>query len=283
LTGSARIQRIREHANRRTETQQVLAQKAVGYIRVSTDEQSNNGLGLEAQEAAIRAFAESQGYDLVEIVADPGVSGATRPATRPGFSRVLALAEKQAFSILLVWKFDRLARSLEYAVTTTSGLQEQLGITLRSVTEPIDTATPTGQIIFAVLAGFAAQERESIIDRTIAGKKQKASRGGYVGGFTPYGYRRDKEGGLMIDEQEAAVVRRIASMRQSGATLQSISDALNAEGIPGRRGGSWYARTISYVLDNPRYKGLVECYFQHGGEQHILTEGQHEAILPRTE
>ena len=279
MTGSARIQRIREHANRRTETQQVLAQKAVGYIRVSTDEQSNNGLGLEAQEAAIRAFAESQGYDLVEIVADPGVSGATRPATRPGFSRVLALAEKQAFSILLVWKFDRLARSLEYAVTTTSGLQEQLGITLRSVTEPIDTATPTGQIIFAVLAGFAAQERESIIDRTIAGKKQKASRGGYVGGLTPYGYRRDKEGGLMIDEQEAAVVRRIASMRQSGATLQSISDTLNAEGIPGRRGGSWYPGTVRYLLDNPKYAGVTEYYFRYGGEQHILAAAEHAAIL----
>jgi len=180
MTGSARIRRIREHANRRTEKQLTLAQKAVGYVRVSSDEQANTGHGLEAQEAAIRAFAESQGYDLVEIVADPGVSGATRPATRQGFSRVLSLAAEQAFSILLVWKFDRLARSLEYAVTTTSELQERFGVMLRSVTEPIDTATPAGQMLFAIFASMAAQERVSIIDRTIAGKKQKASRGGYV-------------------------------------------------------------------------------------------------------
>ena len=283
MTGSARIRRIREHAHRRTETQLVLSQKAVGYVRVSSDEQSNNGHGLEAQEAAIRAFAESQGYELVDVVADAGVSGATRPETRPGFARVVELAEQQAFSILLVWKFDRLARGLVYAVMATSALQEQFGVMLRSVTEPIDTSTPTGQMLFAIFAGMAAQEREAIIDRTIAGKKQKASRGGYVGGLTPYGYRRDKEGGLAVYEPEAAVIRRIASMRESGATLQAIADNLNTDGIPGRRGGSWYARTISYVLDNPRYKGLVECYFQHGGEQHILTEGQHEAILPRTE
>lgn len=280
MTGSARVQRIREHANRRTEKQLTLAQKAVGYVRVSSDEQANTGHGLEAQEAAIRAFAESQGYDLVEIVADPGVSGATRPATRQGFSRVLSLAAEQAFSILLVWKFDRLARSLEYAVTTTSELQERFGVMLRSVTEPIDTATPAGQMLFAIFASMAAQERVSIIDRTIAGKKEKAKKGGFVGGQAPYGYRRDKEGGLTIYEPEATVIRRMSAMREAGATLQAIADALNTDGIKGSRGGRWYARGVAYVLDNPKYRGINEAYFQHGGETHILTDSTYPAILP---
>jgi site-specific DNA recombinase len=279
MTGSSRVKNLRRQAREEQVVQLAVSQTAIGYVRVSTEEQSNNGHGLEAQEKAIRAFAESQGYELLEVVADAGVSGATRPDTRPGFSRVLELAEQQAFSVLLVWKFDRLARSLVYAVTATSALQEQFEVVLRSVTEPIDTSTPTGQMLFAIFAGMAAQEREAIIDRTIAGKKQKAAAGGFVGGSAPYGYRRDKEGGLMIDEQEAAVVRRIASMRQSGATLQSISDALNAEGIPGRRGGSWHPGTVRYLLDNPKYAGVTEYYFRHGGEQHILAAAEHAAIL----
>jgi len=280
MTGSSRVKNLRRQAREEQVVQLAVSQTAIGYVRVSTEEQSNNGHGLEAQEKAIRAFAESQGYELLEVVADAGVSGATRPDTRPGFSRVLELAEQQAFSVLLVWKFDRLARSLVYAVTATSALQEQFEVVLRSVTEPIDTSTPTGQMLFAIFAGMAAQEREAIIDRTIAGKKQKAAAGGFVGGSAPYGYRRDKEGGLMIDGQEAAVVRRIAAMRRSGATLKAIADTLNAEGIPGRRGGSWYPGTVRYLLDNPKYTGVTEYYFQHGGEQHILTAAEHEAILP---
>lgn len=280
MTGSSRVKNLRRQAREEQVVQLAVSQKAIGYVRVSTEEQSNNGHGLEAQGKAIRAFAESQGYELLEVVADAGVSGATRPDTRPGFARVLELAAQQAFSVLLVWKFDRLARSLVYAVTATSALQEQYGVVLRSVTEPIDTSTPTGQMLFAIFAGMAAQEREAIIDRTIAGKKQKAAAGGFVGGSAPYGYRRDKEGGLAIDDQEAAVVRRIAALRRSGSTLQAIADGLNEAGISTKRGGKWYPGTLRYILDNPKYTGTTEYYFQHGGEQHILTAAEHEAILP---
>jgi len=139
-------------------------------------------------------------------------------------------------------------------VITTNARQEQFGIVLRLVTEPVDTATHAGQTLFAILAGMAAQERQSIIQRTIAGKKEKAKKGGFAGGSAPYGYERDKEGGLVIDEQEAAVVRRIAAMRESGATLQAIADALNAEGIPTKRSGSWHPRIVSCILDSPRYR-----------------------------
>jgi site-specific DNA recombinase len=75
---------------------------------------------------------------------------------------VLELAEAQAFSVLLVWKFDRLARSLLFSVTTVNELQERYRVVLRSITEPIDTATPMGNMIFAILASFAAEERRVI-------------------------------------------------------------------------------------------------------------------------
>jgi site-specific DNA recombinase len=97
-----------------------LATQAVGYIRVSTEEQAVNGHVLEVQDRAIRSFAESQGYTLIEVVSDRGVSGAKRPEDRPGFQRVIDLARAQKFSMLLVGKFDRLARNLLFNVRKRS-------------------------------------------------------------------------------------------------------------------------------------------------------------------
>lgn len=281
MSGSKRVKRLKAKMAEQAEVQHVLALKAVGYARVSTEEQATAGYGLEAQEKAIRAFAESQGYELVDLVVDAGVSGATRPEERPGFARVLELAEERAFSVLLVWKFDRLARNLAYAVTTVNGLQERFGVVLRSVTEPIDTATPMGQTIFAVLAGMAAQERLAITQRTLAGKKEKARKGGFAGGPAPFGYVRDKEGGLQIVPEEAEIVRLIYSLRKQGRTLQEIADTLNAQKVPTRRGGRWYPGTVRYILDNPKYQGYVEYYFRWDGENYVLQEGGHKAIVPK--
>lgn len=277
---SRRVARLQRQTQQQAEEKQVIAQKAVGYVRVSTDEQASAGYGLDAQEKAIKAFAESQGYELIEIVQDAGVSGATRPEGRPGFSRIIQLAEEKAFSILLVWKFDRLARNLAYAVTTVNQLQD-IGIALRSVTEPIDTSSPMGQTIFAVLAGMAAQERLTIIQRTIAGKKEKAGRGGFAGGPAPLGYATDKNRGLRVVAEEAETVRRIYTLRKQGLKLQEIANLLNAEGVPTKRGGRWYPGTVRYILDNPKYQGYVEYYFRWDGESYILQDGLQEAILPK--
>jgi len=275
---SKRITRLQEQTQQRKLIQEALSDKAVGYVRVSTEEQATQGFGLEAQERAIRAFAESQGYELITVIQDSGISGATRPTTRPGFMEVLKLAEEKAFSILLVWKFDRLARNIAYAVTTVEQLQ-QLGIVLRSVTEPIDTATPMGKTLFSVLAGMAEQERTSILERTLAGKKEKAARGGFIGGPAPLGYTSSKKGKLVINPQEAETVRRIFSLRRQGVTLKEIANILNAERVPTKRGGKWYPATVRYILDNPKYVGLVEYYFRWNGTQYIEATGEHEPII----
>jgi len=94
---SKRVTRLQKKTQEFTRVQEAIASKAVGYVRVSSEEQATHGYGLEAQERAIRAFAESQGYELIAVIQDPGVSGATRPASRPGFKRVLALAEEKLF------------------------------------------------------------------------------------------------------------------------------------------------------------------------------------------
>lgn len=279
MHSSRRIARLQARGQVAAEAKAAISTAAAGYVRVSTEEQATHGFGLEAQRRAIEAFAESQGYELVAIASDPAVSGATRPAERPGFNELLDLAGAGRFSILLVWKFDRLARQIVYSVVAANDLSEQHGVVVRSVTEPIDTSTPMGRTIFAVLAGMAEQERQAITERTFAGRREKAGKGGFAGGATPYGYRRDREGGLVVDGSEASIVRRIFALRNERLPYKMIARKLNSEGARTRRGKVWRDTGIAYILDNPKYQGHVEYLFRWGGaESHVLREGQHEAI-----
>jgi site-specific DNA recombinase len=281
VSGSKRLSRKRERSQAQAVVRAEASTKAVGYCRVSTDEQAATGHGLETQDRAVRAFAESQGYELVEVVSDPGVSGATKPAERPGFARILDLASAKAFAVLLVYKFDRLAREIRYAVTTASDLAEQHDIAIRSILEPIDTATPMGRTLFAILAGMAENERFAIRDRTAGGKVVAATKGSsFIGGSVPYGYRRDANGGLEPSPAEARVIRRIFRERQKGRTQAQIAEALNAEEVPSPRGGKWRQGGIGYILDNPRYRGASEYLFTWSGtEQHVLQEATHAPII----
>ena len=281
MSGSKRVKRLQRKTHKQAHVQKQASRKVVAYCRVSTDEQASKGYGLAAQREAVKAFARSQGYELVRVIEDKGVSGAVRPEAREGFQEVLRLAAEGAFSVLLVWKFDRLSRSLLDSVVTVNDLREKYEVVLRSVTEPIDTSTSMGEMIFALLAGFAAEERKTITRRTLIGKRQKASEGGFAGGSVPYGYQRDRAGGLEIHEAEAQVVRRIFKLRKGGRKLQEIADTLNAERVPTQRGGRWWPGTVRYVLDNPKYRGYVEYLFQWEGENHVLKAGTHEAILPK--
>ncbi|WP_267422634.1 recombinase family protein [Methylobacterium sp. GC_Met_2] len=281
VSGSRRVARLRERNKVQAEAKATAATRAVVYVRVSTDEQVASGNGLADQERAVRAFAESQSYALVDVIADPGVSGAVRPADRPGFSRILAMAEARAFDILLVAKIDRLSRDLRHALTTVSDLAELHDVAFRSVTEAvIDTSNPMGRMFFTFFAGMAEQERYVIRDRTAGGRTTKARKGGFAGGQAPYGYERDLEGGLRIVPAQARVVRRIFEARKRKTTLKAIAETLNADGIPAPKGGRWSISTVAYVTDNMKYRGAIEYLFRwNGQETHVLADGDHEAIV----
>lgn len=278
LKSSGRVNKIRLRERAISPVERPSRPKVVGYLRVSTEGQFSDGHGLDVQERAIRAFAVSQGYELVDVVTDC-VSGAFPPAERPGFARLVKMASRGEFSILLLYRFDRLARHVLHAVTTVHMLRDRFNIVVRSVTEPIDTATPMGEMIFTVLASMAAQERQVITERTWGGRREKAMKGGFAGGSAPFGYTRNKEGGLQVVETEAAAVKRMFEMRRGGATLQTIANELNAAKVPCKRGGTWRAGRVAYILDNPKYDGAVEYLFRSGSDvTHVLRDGDHPSI-----
>ena len=280
VVGSRRVGRQRARNKVQAETKAARATRALGYLRVSTDEQVASGHGLDTQEKAVRAFAESQAYELIDVLTDAGVSGATKPTERPAFSRVAELAATGAFDVLLVAKIDRLSRDIRHALTTVSDLAEQHEVAFRSVTESvIDTSNPMGRTFFAIFAGMAENERYVIRDRTAGGRLAKAVKGGFAGGKAPYGYTKDLQGGLQVVPEQAQIVKRIVRERRRKRTLQAIADGLNAEGIPSPKGGQWRVSTVAYITDNPKYRGVIEYLFRwNGSETHVVAAANHEPI-----
>lgn len=223
-------------------------QSAIGYIRVSTVEQAEQGYSLEDQQRRIRAYCDAREIVLVAILADEGVSGASD--TRPGLKGVLAVLQDGYAEALVVTKLDRLSRSAASMLRITEEL-EASGIAIISITESIDTSTPAGKLFRTILAGVAEFEKELITERLVAGKRAKQFKLGpeaYIGGPTvPFGFRVGDDI-VVRDPIEWPVLARILADRKDGATLQEIADRLNREGVSGKRGGRWYPGTLSRLF-----------------------------------
>jgi len=144
--------------------------RAVGYVRVSTEDQHST-----LQRYALERFARDRSWTLVRIYEDHGLSGAT--ARRPALTRLLHDAHRRGFEAVVVWKFDRFARSVDDLLASLKVFQ-QLGVDFVSVTEGIDTTTAAGRLIFIFLAAIAEFERGLIRERVRAGVRAKIQRQG---------------------------------------------------------------------------------------------------------
>ncbi len=238
--------------------------------RISTDE-LNQPYSLEAQAAGLDAFVASQpGHTITHRFVDQA-SGAT--LARPGLQAALAAAKTGQFDVLLVYRIDRLTRSIVGLMSIVEEL-DAAGVALRSATEPIDTQGPVGRMLLQLLGIFAEFERGLLIDRITKGFERKAARGEWLGGPGPYGYQLDSASKtLTVEAGEAAVVRAIYARytdERSGAP--GLAHWLNDTGRRSRRGRLWSTQTVLRVLRNPVYVGKIV----HGEDLH---EGKHEPIL----
>jgi site-specific DNA recombinase len=217
--------------------------KAIGYIRVSTQEQATQGYSLDAQTAKLKAYASLYEIELIDIVVDAGVSA--KSLKRDGLQRVLTTLDNGGADAVLIFKLDRLTRSVkDWNVLIEKYFTNHA---LLSVSDQIDTRTAAGRLCLNVLMSVAQWERETIGERTSTALQYKKSQGQHIGSV-PYGYESiDKT--LAVVESEAAAIALIQEMRQQGAKLQAIADELNAQNITSKRGGKWYATSVKNVLE----------------------------------
>jgi DNA invertase Pin-like site-specific DNA recombinase len=152
------------------------------YVRHSTDD-DNQPYSIDAQDTRLDAYIDSQpGWRRVKRFADDASSGAT--TERPGLQQALAAAHAGLIDVLLVYRVDRFSRNLRDMVTLLDDL-DQAGVSFRSATEPFDTSTPMGRMLVQMLGIFAQFERDTIIDRVIAGMERKAAKGKWKGERPP--------------------------------------------------------------------------------------------------
>ncbi len=217
--------------------------RAVGYIRVSTEEQAREGVSLDAQRARIEAWAVANETSLLGFFEDAGISG-SRTENREGLQQAIGLAcDKKA--ILVVYSLSRLSRSTRDTLSLAEHL-EKAGADLVSLSERIDTTSASGKMVFRMLAVLNEFERDQISERTASALRHKRQqRQAYSP--TPYGFDRIEKD-LVINPSEREVLERIVRLRSQGWSFHRIADRLNREGIPAKRGGRWFGSTVRSVL-----------------------------------
>lgn len=265
-----------------------MEQKKIGaaYIRVSTDDQLD--YSPESQIKLIQDYAKKNNIVIPEefIFRDDGISGRSAKK-RPGFLRMIATAKEKPrpFEVILVWKFSRFARNQEESVVYKSLLKKEAGIDVVSISEPLIEG-PFGELIERIIEWFDAFYSVNLGTEVRRGMTERVRQGGAVS-TAPIGYTY-KDRKLVVEPQEAEVVRMIYRDFLSGSAIMAITKKLNSLGIKTKRGGTWENRTVRYVLTNPVYIGKVRWSPEGTNDYHktdgwndktMLVDGAHEAIL----
>lgn len=225
--------------------------RLAAYLRVSTDQQAEHGMGLNIQERAIRRWAKQHGHKLVGVFRDEGMSGAKEAADRPGLAAAVETVERRQAAGLVVYRLDRLARSLTVQEAVLGHVWRHGGKVFAVDTGEVPADDPTDPMrtfVRQVMGAAHQLERGLITARMRAGRELKAERGGYAGfGSPPYGTRAEgKE--LVPDSEEQTAIARMVELRAEGRSLREIAAALDAEGHRPRRAGRWHSMQVGRVL-----------------------------------
>ena len=220
--------------------------EAISYIRVSSEEQADSGLGLEAQRQRIAAYCEMKGLRLAEVFEDPGISAGKPLASRPAGSKLLA-ASKKGKAVVVVAKLDRLFRSVADAANVIADFDKR-GIQLVAIAESFDMTNPYGRAMAQMASVFAELERAMIRERTRSAMRVKRSRGERISGHAPFGWDIGPGGRLVKNSGEQKIIARVLQLRAAGLSYRGIATGLDGEGILPKRGRRWIHTTVKSIL-----------------------------------
>lgn len=216
--------------------------KAIGYVRVSTQEQATKGLSLESQREKIKGYCQLKDLDLTGIIEDAGISA--KNLKRPGIQRVLEMVGAKEVDAVVCFKLDRIFRSTTDALNTCKEFDRQ-GVAFHSINESIDTKSAMGKFFFTLTAAIAEMERSVLGERTSAVLQYKKSKG-EVFGTIPYGKTR-KGNKLTDNKAEMKIIAEILEKKAMGLNYSEIASGLNVKGVRTRYGGQWFAQQVKNV------------------------------------
>lgn len=224
------------------------------YLRVSTQEQADSGLGLAAQEARCKGVCTAKGWPDAVIYHDDGISGTLGADKRPGLQLMLSAIEAGQVNAVIVLDLSRLGRNVQLIAGLIEDFEDR-DVAFVSCKENFDTSTAMGKAMVNLVAVFGQLERDLTAERTVAALDERGKMYGYKSGRLPLGYERtpgDEQ--IRVAAGAAQLVRLVYSHRAERASMRDIADVLS-----NRTGRRWYASTVKTILDNePVYRGAVD-------------------------
>ena len=267
--------------------------RVAAYCRVSSDSEDQLN-SFAAQNAYYTALITGNSdWDLVDIYADKGITG-TSADKREDFQRLIADCKRSRIDKVLVKSVSRFARNTKDCLEVTRDLKS-IGVSVCFEEQNIDTAMVSGEMMTAIFASLAQKESESISQNMRMGIRRRMEQGTFFPSAIPYGYTADHHR-LVVNEDQAKIIRRIFQEYLSGRSMDDIAKSLNEDGVPVRIGHDriWRNSAITYILSNERYIGdslwqktyatdtlpMVQVK-NHGERQQYYASGTHPAIISK--
>jgi len=225
--------------------------KSIGYTRVSTNEQAEEGISLEAQQERLHAYCILRGLELVQIVSDPGVSAGKPLVKREGGNYLLEQLAMGTVQHVIALKLDRLFRSVVDCLTTVEMWQQQgIGLHLLDMGgSAIDTSSAMGKMFLTMAAGFAEMERNLAGERTAIALARKKTKGEKWCARLPYGYEVGEDGNTLVTSKaDTKLIARVKRLHKTGMSIRAIATKVTAEGYTSRTGAPVSKTTVGQLL-----------------------------------
>ena len=224
------------------------------YVRVSTDDQKDNGYSIDSQLRMIKEYCEKKKYDIIDVYNDAGHSG--KDLMRPEMQRLLKDIKSKKIDKLVAIKVDRLTRSNYDGFWLLNYLEEH-DVKLELILEPFDVSTANGEMIYGMNLVFGQRERKEIGARTKRAMEEMAMEHIHPS-KAPYGYTRNKETGhLEIEPIEAEVVKEIFELCKERHSTRNIATIMKDNNAYLKQ-GKWKVDRVYKILTNSIYIGIFE-------------------------
>ena len=275
------------------DTSETAKRRTAAYARISTDHEDQLTSCATQVEYYTCYIKESSELEFVKVYTDEGITG-TSIKRRAGFRQMISDALAGKIDFIITKSVSRFARNTVDLLSTIRQLKEH-GVEVYFEKENIRTFDSRGELLLSIMASVAQEESRSISENCKWGQRRRFSEGKFSVPYKRFlGYDRGENGELVINEEQAAIVRRIYDMFLEGYTPYSIAKALTEDKIPTPGGKEvWRRNVVKSILTNEKYKGdaLLQKVFtvdyltkrkkKNTGEvTRYYVEGSHEPIIP---